>query len=261
MASWLSRLIGKAPAPTPLWKTVVDTRLQRYEALDMALLNVHICTRFEREKEQAGGDTLVGDYLEFGVFEGSTFLHACHRASGIMPFMRFFAFDSFQGLPKPEGSDATGEFAEGQFCCTEPRFHEILGESGVDRTRVRVVPGWFDQSLTGDLKKKHDLRVASVAYIDCDLFKSTAPVMRFLTDLVRQGTILMFDDWYCFRARPTHGVRGAVGEWLKENPHISLEPWHPFSHHGQSFIVQVSENDNDNDEETGGAREPGAAPV
>jgi hypothetical protein len=221
----------------------VDTRLQRYEALDMALLNVHICTRFEREreKEQTGGDTLVGDYLEFGVFEGSTFLHAYHRASGLMPWMRFFAFDSFQGLPKPEGSDAAGEFAEGQFCCTEDRFREILAESGADPKRVVVVPGWFDQSLSDDLKKKHDLRVVSVAYIDCDLFKSTEPVMRFLTDLVRQGTILLFDDWYCFRARPTHGVRGAVAAWLKENPHISLERWHPFSHHGQSFIVQIQE--------------------
>ena len=80
MANWLSRLFGSSSPPKPSWAITQDTRRQRFEAGDMALLNVHICTRFEREQKEAATDSLVGDYLEFGVFEGSTFLHAHHRA-------------------------------------------------------------------------------------------------------------------------------------------------------------------------------------
>ena len=43
-----------------------------------------------------------GDYLEFGVFEGMSFKHACHLSKRFNhKNMHFYAFDSFQGLPKP----------------------------------------------------------------------------------------------------------------------------------------------------------------
>src|SRR6266568_3789708 len=38
-----------------------------------------------------------GDYLEFGVFRGQSFIMACNL--GLDLDMRFFAFDSFEGLP------------------------------------------------------------------------------------------------------------------------------------------------------------------
>ena len=46
----------------------------------------------------------AGDYLEFGVFRGTSFINACRlaRKHGLDE-MRFFAFDSFEGLPDSEG--------------------------------------------------------------------------------------------------------------------------------------------------------------
>ena len=47
-----------------------------------------------------------GDHLEFGVYKGYTLLHAqqsAHRADLLE--MRFFGFDSFEGLPDVQGSD------------------------------------------------------------------------------------------------------------------------------------------------------------
>ena len=35
--------------------------------------------------------------------------------------------------------------------------------------------------------------------VDCDLYQSTVPVLAFLADLLQDGTVVLFDDWYCFR--------------------------------------------------------------
>ena len=53
---------------------------------------------------------MPGDYLEFGVFRGGTFAPAYHFASRrALPHMRFYAFDSFQGLPPSEGVDVEAD--------------------------------------------------------------------------------------------------------------------------------------------------------
>ena len=62
---------------------------------------------------------------------------------------------------------------------------------------------------------------------------------KFLTKYVRQGTILIFDDWFTYRNSPNHGEQRAVEEWLSKNPHISLTEYYKFSYHGISFIVNI----------------------
>ena len=53
------------------------------------------------------GADIQGDYLEFGVASGMTFSYACKIMSPVFKEMKFFALDSFEGLPKPKGIDAT----------------------------------------------------------------------------------------------------------------------------------------------------------
>jgi hypothetical protein len=109
----------------------------------------------------------------------------------------------------------------------------------VDVTRVIILPGWFEESLQEDRVARHQIQVISLAYIDCDLYESAVPVLAFLTSRVRQGTILLFDDWYCFRANPRRGIPLAVTEWLTRNPQLELLPWKPFASHGLAFFVNL----------------------
>ena len=88
-------------------------------------------------------------------------------------------------------------------------------------------------------------RQVAIAWVDCDLYASTVPVLDFLTDRLAQGAILLFDDWFCFKGDPTVGEAKACAEWLERNPGITLIPWRQFNWAGQAFIVRLDEGADD----------------
>lgn len=181
-----------------------------------------------------------GDYLEFGVFHGESFINAwdAARTHG-RHTMRFYAFDSFSGLPDPALSpvDDEGEFAKGQFSSDRALFERNLRKAKVDMSRVTIVEGFYDQTLQDRARVAPDLRAAAVVWIDCDLYSSTVHVLDFVTELLRDGSVLIFDDWHCFRSRPDRGEQKACAEWLARNPHITLVPYRDFHWAGRSFVV------------------------
>src|ERR1043165_5893392 len=98
---------------------------------------------------------LEGDYLEFGVFEGRSFVAAHHLAQrNNLKGMKFYAFDSFEGLPAIAGEDEGGEFSEGEYSCSLDDFTKLISKRGVRMDKVNLVKGWYDQVLNGDTKKR-----------------------------------------------------------------------------------------------------------
>ncbi len=187
------------------------------------------------------GAQIEGDYCEFGVFKGETFAHACNVGWPPEIRMRFFAFDSFEGLPEPKGIDAEGgyssNFHHGEFACSQSTFEENLRKSNVDMSKVISIKGWFDQTLNDDTAKEFQIDKIAAAWIDGDLYESTVPVLNFLTSRISVGTIILFDDWRVFRNLPDYGEQRACKEWLAENPQISLREIFSFGHHGVAFTV------------------------
>jgi O-methyltransferase len=184
-----------------------------------------------------------GDYLEFGVYRGGSFIAAYHAmelnrrnvatasrgnaaiAQWLAQRPRLFAFDSFAGLPGGE-AERQSDYGEGAYACSEDEFRRNVRNAGVDMSRVITVPGMYDQSLTAEAKRQHGLRQAAMIMIDCDLYESTVPVLEFITDLVGQGTILVFHDWFRFKGSPQQGEQRACREWLERNPQLELiEYW------------------------------------
>ncbi len=198
-----------------------------------------------------------GDYLEFGVWEGSSFeaaYHALHynrrrhlaygydtpeyrRWKEHPP--RFIAFDSFEGIPGGDGAARHVDYHEGAYQCSEERFRDNLKRRGVDLGQVLTVRGFYDQTLNDKTKAEIGLRKAAVVMIDCDLYESTVPVLNFLTDLIGQGTILIFDDWFRFKGSPEFGEQRACREWLARNPHIELIEYWREGPQAMSFLVNL----------------------
>lgn len=189
-----------------------------------------------------------GDYLEFGVAGGSTFAHACGVFSS-HPFfepMRLFALDSFEGLPEPTGIDAEGgytsHFHRSQYAYSESQFLANLTDAGADISRVITVRGWFHESLTKEMAAEHRVTKIAAAWIDCDLYESTVPVLKFITPYLETGSVVLFDDWNCFRNQPDYGEQRACREWIEANPAITLHPLFTIGGHGMAFTVERTDH-------------------
>lgn len=209
-----------------------------------------------------------GDYLEFGVWRGDSFtkayqylleLRAQHlawlaRRPGSSSReaspehqvwktwnQRFLAFDSFEGLPEPSGRQIAEEWVKGEYSCSERQFRRNLQDAGVDLSRVTTVPGFYDKTLNADTKKRLGLSRAAIVHIDCDLYESTACVLDFATDLLGQGSVIVFDDWFYNQGRSDLGEQRAFFEWQERNPHLELvEYWRSIM--SNSFIVNLRKN-------------------
>jgi len=233
----------------------VEARLAARQPAQLAALEARIKLLEQKARDyhrhrwdaiEAMADYLVGaqapgDYLEFGVFQGTTFGHAVRVMAPALPEMRFSAFDSFEGLPEPEGVDLqkgySAGFHAGQFSCSEEQFLANLRQQKVSLERVRTVPGWFDQTLAPEAAPELGIAKAAAVWIDCDLYESTVPVLDFLTQRLSVGSVILFDDWRCFRNLPQFGQQKACAQWLEANPQITLRELFSISWHGIAFSV------------------------
>lgn len=188
------------------------------------------------------GAEIPGEYCEFGVFQGRTFSYAAKLLAPLFPKMNFIALDSFEGLPKPVGVDAfnnySSGFYEGQFTCSAEDFICNLKNSNIDVNRVKLIKGWFSESLVSNSIEVRNIDKVAVAWIDCDLYESTIPILDFLTPRLSVGSILLFDDWRCFRNLEEFGEQRACREWLLKNPQITLNDFITFGFHGKAFTVR-----------------------
>jgi O-methyltransferase len=215
-----------------------------------AVLDSAICVQMVNQVE--------GDYLEFGVFRGDRLAQAYETAAWVakqtraqkfhyvkkasahnLETMRFFGFDSFEGLPKPGAIDVlAGQeawFGQGGFNASMDQVTRLMPRKGMRDGRIKLVKGWFNESLTEETKKSLALTAASIVYVDCDYYESAVPVLEFVTDLLVDGSILIFDDWFVYRGRTDRGEQRAFAEW-RERHQIQVNPF--IQGTAMSFIVQ-----------------------
>lgn len=214
-------------------------------------------------------EEINGDYLEFGVFKGWSFVKAYNALkyyenswnkfertkqaySNIEEAKkvydkrkkiqrRFFVFDSFKGLPEITGIDLNHpRFRKGRYDCSKEDFLAELEKNNVDLKDIGIVDGFYKDSLTDSIKEKFNLKKAAIIMIDCDLYESTRDVLKFISNLIDNGTIIIFDDWYTFKSSPIRGQQKACLEWLEKNPKIKLINYKEFGAYQKSFIVNMA---------------------
>ena len=210
---------------------------KQYKFTDEHLKFVHILAAINYIRVAGDeGKVLPQTYFEFGCHSGRTFSAAINASKFLsMNNANYFAFDSFQGLPETNSS-SDGIFKFGTFFTSREAFIKIIKtNTGVKLNDRQVFEGFYNNTLTSNLSK--NLPKAGVVHIDVDLYSSTVEVLNFLRPLLVQGTVILFDDWYCFPAGSLMGERRAFSEFLQENLNISVEPWKAYSTFGQSFFV------------------------
>ena len=180
--------------------------------------------------------------MSLACLEGNAFLKAFEHSKAMgIDEIQYFGFDSFQGLPEAEGIDqADGRFFEGQFACSKQDVENNLQSNGMDMSRVTLVEGYYEDSLTGELKGQHNFKPASVVLMDCDLYSSTVEALDWVDSYLQDGTIILFDDWYSFGDSEELGQQKAMKEFLADRPNYKIEDLWKFCKHGKAFKLRIS---------------------
>ncbi len=182
-----------------------------------------------------GGKQLT--YFEAGVFAGDSLVVWSQRCDAAGVETSIYGADSFAGLPDSVAGDE-GSWFPGSFYCPKAVTEWNLERKGLSKDRVRLIEGWFDQSLTPALAE--EIRTVDVALLDADAYSSTVPVLEFLGPLLADRVWLIFDDWYSGgnlvdstgKTRGI-GVERAFDEWCSgAGSGWDVEPVGDYEYHG-----------------------------
>jgi len=111
----------------------------------------------------------------------------------------------------------------------------VKQKTGLDLDNDHIIKGFYSDSLTKELQAR--MPKVGMVHIDVDLYSSTMEVLEFIKPLLVVGTVLIFDDWYCFPPGSNKGETRAVKEFSAANPSFQLEEWKAYSTFGKSFFV------------------------
>lgn len=175
-------------------------------------------------------------YFEFGCHSARTFNSAIQAFQYFrMDQARFYAFDSFLGLPEVDDKN-DGTFQTHEYKTTRQSFiKEVKKKSHINLSDESIIEGFYSESLTAELQKK--MPKAGVIHIDVDLYSSSISVLDFIKPLLTIGTVILFDDWYCFPAGSDKGEGRAFKEFCQNYPNFSFEEWKNYSTFGKSIFV------------------------
>jgi hypothetical protein len=181
---------------------------------------------------------IPGDYAEFGCYGAVTFrlAWAASQLHGISP--HFWGYDSFEGLPASDDPrDEHPMWREGELLMSESDFHRACEEFGMPANAFTTVVGWYSDTLT-PLGPSANPTTVAFGYIDCDMYSSTIDVLRFLEPRIDTGSLLAFDDWFCYGPGRVSGERAAALDVFGDGATFRLEPYKQFAWAGMSFVVE-----------------------
>jgi O-methyltransferase len=129
------------------------------------------------DKENLQDQKIV--YLEFGVFQGSSFKWWMSKNRN--PGSRFFGFDTFEGLP-----ESWGTYGRGDMKAVFPDINDERGE---------LIKGLFQTSLYQFLHTHSIDEGRRVIHMDADLFSSTLFVLTTIASHLEKNDIILFDEF------------------------------------------------------------------
>jgi hypothetical protein len=99
------------------------------------------------------------------------------------------------------------------------------------------VPGFFQDTLTGKSITALGVESVTVAVIDTDIYEPAALALEYVAPALRQGSVLLFDDYDHMAAARGVGERLALKEFLDRHPEIEVEPYRNYGAAARAFLV------------------------
>jgi hypothetical protein len=151
-------------------------------------------------------ERIPGDVVECGVYKGGTAAILARSATRSSLPRTVWLFDIFKGMPP--ASPADGPEADswvGNLVSSPARVEKLLRRTGADLSRVRIVPGLFQDTFPS-------VRIPQIALlnIDADWYESVKLCFDTFYDAVVPGGFISLDDYGVWP-----GCRRAVDEFFQ----------------------------------------------
>lgn len=151
---------------------------------------------------------LDGTWVEFGVFKGDTINYISKHTHNTV-----YGFDTFTGLPEEWILSDTFSFDSGHYS-----YEDFADKNNLQKSfpkvneNVNLIKGLFADTLPLFLK---DQQITFI-HIDCDVYKSTVDVFNYITPYVKDGCIIVFDEFINYPNYDMHEYL-AFNEWVKKH--------------------------------------------
>ncbi len=150
---------------------------------------------------------IPGAVVECGVWRGGGLAMMGAACADVGTPRDFWAFDSFAGLPPPGDNDTEsehGSYFEGLNLGDPAMVREIWHRLGLPPERLRIMPGWFEDTVPSA-----PVGQIALLHADGDWYDSVMVVLDALYDKVAPGGVIVVDDYHYWE-----GSRRAVNDFL-----------------------------------------------
>jgi len=162
-----------------------------------------------------------GDYVEFGVYTGSSFCHAIRCFKKLEKFnpyqlqTRFFGFDSFEGFGDLNEFDKHPFYVDQNFQTNFDKVNFRVKSTVKNSFKYELIKGYFNETLKNG-PSKYNIKNVRIAFIDSDTYSSSNEAFNFLSKCVSTGTHIILDDFFSYNGNPNKGVSLAFKEFLEK---------------------------------------------
>jgi|TARA_B100001964_G_C14169386_1_gene570718 hypothetical protein len=186
-------------------------------------------------------DKTYGSYMEFGVFTGSSFNFAMKINKQLEKTFgntncEFIGFDSFQGFGKVSDNDKHPFYKKETFSINEKKVFKNIKNMSKGQ-RMRIVKGFFNETIKNKTTKDLNIDKARVVLIDCDLREPTLMALEFIKPSIQEGTIILFDDYIWFKGSKEKGEYSAFSEFKKKYPKILFRKAFDYGYGSKAFVA------------------------
>jgi O-methyltransferase len=195
-------MIDDDPIPMSRATNALITRIWELRPLAMVLPRGLLNLKRRCLEHRGGG----GAFVECGVARGGCLALMAYIAGSEQVV---WGFDSFEELPALTAEDQDSGTGFVGFQCSGPGGEHAVPATfatlNVPMGNVRVVKGWFEETLPAHLEEIGEI---SVLRLDSDWYASTRFCLETLYDSVVPGGAVIIDDYFMFA-----GCRKAVDEF------------------------------------------------
>jgi len=197
---------------------------------------------------------LMGDYVEFGVYKGDSFVESHKQYSIFKKWLtsqtrstekwrrdvavnfiesevKFHGLDTFSGMPENDEENVT--FGKGTFLAEISNVSSKCIASGMNKEKFYLYKGLF-KDTESDLERNISNKVA-IVNIDGDLYESAKDSFAIIEKYLQVGTVILCDDYNTFNADNRKGERRAFAEFT-EKSQLKFEKWFAYQYSGQAFL-------------------------